>query len=181
MKLAFTLLCLAKYRNAYIENNSNWETYEFKDIFNMANCKLGTSDRAKLINKLVIGGFIKPSKKITNCNYQVVFVNDDSKIVMYISDFRDLGYTLLSYLGEKFDKCEVCGRLIRYTPKTNHRKYCPICKKKYTYTNSNNMYIQINERPIITKCDICGDDMYVNPSLFWLGNICEKCKNVEIQ
>lgn len=176
-KIAFTLLCLAKYRNAYIDGNSNWETYEFIDIFNMANSKVSAADRGKIINKLVIGGYIKPSKKITNCNYQVLFVDDDSQEVLKITDFRDLGYTLLSYLGEEFDRCEICGRLIRYQKKKNHKKYCSMCTKKFKYNNSNNLYVPVKQRPIITYCSCCGDEMYINPSMLWLDSICDKCKD----
>lgn len=180
-RVAFTLLCLAKYRNEYIENNSGWETFSFSDIFSMANCNLNSSDRARVINSLVTKELIKPSKKITNCNYQVLFIDEDenAEIVMKITDFRDLGNTVLFYFGDDFDRCEICGRLIKYKPKTKHRKYCFECKDKFAYATSNNMYVPINERPVITHCSICGSEMHINPSLFWLGNICENCMDAE--
>ena len=177
-RLAFTMLCLAKFRNSYIENNMNWEVYEFKDIYSMANINIKTSDRTKYINNLVVKEYIKPSKKITNVNYQVMFVNDNSPEVLKVEDFRDLGNILLSYLGEEFDRCEICGRLIKHIAKTKHRKYCDACRKRYSYekTASKNMYVPVNLRPIKTKCKCCGKEIYINPSLLWLDSMCENCK-----
>ena len=179
-KVCFTLLCLAKYRDMCNANNNGWETYEFTDIFRMANVNLSGTERAKVINRLIVGGFIKPSKKITNCNYQVIFINNDSPVALKITDYRDLGNTLLSYLGEDFTRCVICGRLIKRTPKVKRKKYCADCKGKYMYsdTTSKNLYIPINMRPITTKCSCCGKEIHINPSLMWLNTLCEDCSKI---
>jgi len=51
--------------------------------------------------------------------------------VLKISDFRELGYEYLSYIGSgKFTRCEVCGRLVRKKSKYAPQKYCIDCAKK---------------------------------------------------
>lgn len=180
-RLAFTLLCLAKFRNCYIENNSGWETYEFADIFRLANINYGdNASKAKMMNNLIAKGLINPSKKITNTNYQVLFIEDDSPLAMKITDFRDIGNQLMQYLGGDYLKCSICGSLVKKTPEMKNRKYCNSCRKKYGYenTNSKNMYIPLNQRSIVSRCANCGKEILINPSLMWLDCLCDDCKKV---
>jgi len=54
--------------------------------------------------------------------------------VLKISDFRELGYEYLSYIGSgKFTRCEVCGRLVRNKSKTCPPKYCNECAKRVQF------------------------------------------------
>ena len=46
--------------------------------------------------------------------------------VLSISDFRELGYEYMNYLGENFTRCQECGRLIKNN-KYQNRKYCFDC------------------------------------------------------
>ena len=47
----------------------------------------------------------------------------DEKAVMYVSDFRDLGYLYLMQIGENIVACAECGVLMRGN-KAGTKKYC---------------------------------------------------------
>ena len=57
---------------------------------------------------------------------RITYINDDSEKVLFISDFRELGYEYLKYKGENFIRCRECGVLIRNN-KAGTKKYCSKC------------------------------------------------------
>ena len=53
----------------------------------------------------------------------------DGESVLEISDFRELGYEYLNYIGDdKFIRCSECSRLVRKN--NNRQKYCNDCYKR---------------------------------------------------
>ena len=141
-RLAFTLLCLAKYHNKVFEKNNSWVNTPIFQIFKMANILGGTqNDRIAMIHNLYKMGLICYSKKITNTNVQVNYIKEGySPVALKITDMRELGKQYLMYRGEKYIKCEKCG--IVFKPKTSWQKYCKDCGKY---------------EPIETKTIICCD------------------------
>lgn len=125
-RLAFTLLCLAKYKNIINPKNNDWENYSFKDIFKMANIQASRKEQGCMIHDLRNLGLIKMNKIVDNLSINVCYVdNCKSDEILMIKDFRNLGYEYLLYCGEKFVRCEKCGVLIRQT--NNRLKYCKGC------------------------------------------------------
>ena len=126
-RLAFTLLCLAKYKNIINHNNDDWVGYKFKDIFKMANINATKREQGVYIHDLKFSGLIKMNKMVDNLSINVCYIDKEfSKEVLQISDFRNLGYEYLLYSGESFFRCENCGILKR--SRSNNDKYCNECK-----------------------------------------------------
>lgn len=124
-RLAFTLLCVAKYWNAIQPQNNNWVNTADKEIMNMANVHTTISRQSLMLHELRNLGLIKFSKRVDSLNIQVKFINDDSKTALHISDFRNLGNQYMLYCGDRYFQCENCGLTI----KRNHNmhRYCPDC------------------------------------------------------
>ena len=129
-KLLFTMLCYAKLYNCISENNNGWINADIKEIFRVARVSVKyRNDKFLYLNDLEKTGLISFSNKNDNLNIRVNFVDMDGKKVFNISDFRELGYEYLNYIGNcKFIRCVECGRLIK---KTNNRcLYCTKCAKE---------------------------------------------------
>lgn len=133
-KLMFTLLCFAKYYNALRTNNNNWVNRESKDIFPAANVVVTTRKQSLLINDLWRSGYIGYSKVVDNVNLNVRIVNNDSDVVLTITDFRNLGNQYLMYAGENYIACQDCGLVIRRT--MNNQKRCKDCAAEANRRNS---------------------------------------------
>lgn len=134
-KIMFTMLCYAKFYNAINPQNNNWINTDIAEIFKIARVNTRCrKDKLLILNKLLNMAkcdgepYISLSKKNTNTNVKLNFLDMSGKPVLQISDFRELGYAYLQYLGkEQFTHCEKCSLLIK---KGKRRpKYCSNCAK----------------------------------------------------
>ena len=126
-KLAFTLLCIAKYFNTIRPENNSWVNTPDKDVFRMADIRtLDCKRQQQLIRELYLLGWIGYSKVVDNVNLQVLFVDTETEPILRIYQFDDLGYQYLEYVGDpSIVHCKCCGKLIK---KTSCRKdYCDEC------------------------------------------------------
>lgn len=139
-KVLFTLLVLAKYYNAVSDKNNNWTNLEYKKIFKLANVQLSIQNQALLINDLYNCGFVNVSRNVGKPNIQVNFVNNESDVVLTITQLKDLDKEYLLYCGEDYIHCQKCGALIKNYKNIN--KYCNKCGQY---------------QPIETKIRICLD------------------------
>lgn len=140
-RLAFTLLCLAKFRNFRNPNNNNWVNYSNGEIYSMACINTTAFDKDIKFNKLRELGLIEYAKKIDNLNIQILYIDDESDKKLFISDFRKLGNEWRLYKGEKYTRCTDCGILIKKT--SNRRKYCKDCGK-ISKNEQNKLYYHNN-------------------------------------
>ena len=125
-RLAFTLLCVAKFYNISNPHNNNWTNKPDKEIFKLANIQTSSMRQSLMMNDLYSLGLIGYSRLVDNINVSVKFINDNSDVVLYISDFRNLGFQYLKYTGDtSFTECESCGLVMKRT--SNRLKYCPDC------------------------------------------------------
>ena len=148
-KLAFTLLCLAKYRDILNKKNNSWVNYDFKEIFTLARISCPATERPLYINKLYNLGMLSFSKKVDNTSVRVNYICDASDFALFVSDFRELGYEYLKYQGENYIRCADCRVLIKGSKKGN-RRYCSKCAG---YTPSKIKKI---------TCSVCGKEFYVS-------------------
>lgn len=128
-RLAFTLLCLAKYTNIINPNADGWINIEDGDIMRMANIKTSLKRQALLYRELCEQGLIQTSKKVDSISMKILFIKEGS-VVLDIADYRNLGNQYLMYCGEPYFTCERCGLTIKdnTSPKGGRkRKYCPKC------------------------------------------------------
>ncbi len=124
-RLAFTLLCLAKFRNYRNPNNNNWVNYSNGEIYKLACINTTAFDKDLKFNQLRELGLIEYAKKVDNLNIRVLYIDDESEKKLFVSDFRQLGYEWRLYKGEKYIRCADCGVLVKQ--KSNCNKYCSDC------------------------------------------------------
>ena len=124
-KLAFTLLVYAKIYNKIKNHDKNWVNEQHKYIFSDAKLAVNVKDQGLMINKLKELGLVTPSTFNESVHINVNFVDEDSPVVIEITDFRNFVYEYLKWKGENIIKCEECGMLIK--PKNNRQKYCASC------------------------------------------------------
>ena len=127
-KLAFTILCLAKFSNLRNDKNNNWVNTSITDIFRMAHINVKSDDKFLLINDLLDKDLIYYNKKTDNTNMCVKFIDNQSDTILQISDFRELGYEYLLYTGESYFRCNECGILSKQN-KIGNKRYCNHCSK----------------------------------------------------
>lgn len=129
--VAFTLLCLSKYWNKRNKKNNYWVRNSTKEIFDLsrANCK--ASERDFMIGDLRNLGYIELPVNNVNLSIRVKFANENAKKVLFVDDFRELGYWYMKYKGENITRCHECGILMRDN-KYKNKKYCNKCVKHTT-------------------------------------------------
>lgn len=125
-RVAFAILCLAKYKNAVNPDNNNWINYEFKDIFRVSNVTATVKEQCNIINEMKNSGLVKMNNLVNNLSLNISYIDQsDSNTILKIYDFRNLGYEYLLYCGDKFIRCDRCNILTRKRGKTD--KYCKSC------------------------------------------------------
>lgn len=126
-RLAFTLLCLAKYWNAVNPNCDSWVNNKDGDIMRMANVKTSIKRQSLMYHTLNELGMIQFSRRVDNTNVRVCFV-EDGDMVLTVTDFRNLGYQYLKYHGEPYFECQNCGIVIKQNTSAGRKlKYCTEC------------------------------------------------------
>lgn len=127
-RLAFTLLCVAKYWYAVSEKNDCWVNTLDREIMQMANISTSIKRQSAMFAELKAVGMIRFSKKIDNLNVRVNFVEGE-QTALHIQDFRNLGYQYLKYYGGAYFECENCGLIVKIQEPARGRrqKYCPSC------------------------------------------------------
>lgn len=130
-KLAFTMLCLAKFNNLRNPSNNGWVNTDRTEIYNLARYSCSKDNRDINIGKLRQMGLVELPKRNDNLNCRITFINDEDEEELFISDFRELGYEYLNYLGEKFIRCSECDALTRIG-ETNRKTHCSRCKPNDT-------------------------------------------------
>ena len=134
-RLAFTLLCLAKYWNE-VNPGSYWVNTKDSEIMNAANIKASTKRQSQLYHTLEQLGYISFSMKVDNTNIKVCF-SEEGETALLISDFRNLGYQFMLFEGSSdYIRCQNCGLVVRKNnivreefPQSAGRpqKYCKLC------------------------------------------------------
>jgi len=134
-RLAFTLLCLAKYYDAVNPDAGHWVCADDQDIMSMANIKTSIRRQSALYRQLRDEGMLRFSKKVDNTNVCVLYITDGPPAIS-VTDFRNLGNQYLMYKGEPgYYRCENCG-VIAHTKhggdysiarRGRPKKYCDEC------------------------------------------------------
>lgn len=127
-RLAFTLLCLAKYNNFRNPDNNSWIHYSNGEIFSMACICTPAMEKDIKISKLRELGLIQFARKINNLNIRVCYAATQGEETLFISDFRALGNEWRLYKGEDYIRCAMCGILTKKKKGTS--KYCCTCRKR---------------------------------------------------
>lgn len=152
-RLAFTLLCLAKYHLALRPGTNGWVNTRDSEIMKLANINTSIRRQSELFRELNELGLIQFSKKIDNTNVRVLFVRE-GKVALHISDFRNLGHQYMYLTGHKeYMQCENCGLVIRNPSAVplempqkagRPRKYCSDCAIEVAVCNKINEVMRRN-------------------------------------
>ena len=138
-RLAFTMLCLAKLSIQRNPKSNGWINDDAKSIFSLARISGSVTDRYVRISELYDLGLIELPKKNDLLSYRITFIDDESKNVLFIHDFRELGYEYQKYRGRKLFRCGECGRL--FYPSHGNQKYCRQCNADaHKYSNTKTIY-----------------------------------------
>ena len=130
-RLAFTLLCLAKYWEVIIPGGGFWVNNKDNEIMALANINTSIKRQSAMYWSLREAGMIQFSRRVDNTNVKVLFV-EDGETVLHITDFRNLGYQYLMFHGEPYYECSCCGITAKISNPGNNRKpkYCAECANK---------------------------------------------------
>lgn len=129
-RLAFTMLCVAKYWDAVSPNNNHWLNTPDRDIFALANIRTSGKRQCAMYGELRDAGLIRFSKKVDNLNVQLTFIEEgDATPSLFVSDFRNLGYQYLRQTDDTYFECANCGIIERKNAanKGRKQKYCACC------------------------------------------------------
>ena len=125
-KLAFTLLCLAKYRMEESPKANYWVTYSYTTIFKLANVRAQSNLQLSLLNRLYKGGWVGMNRIVDDTNLHVNFAHPEGEVALEGEDMRNLGNLYMyHYDRDGYSPCEGCGTIIRKN--SNAHKYCPDC------------------------------------------------------
>lgn len=151
-RLAFTLLCVAKYWDTISDRNDHWVNSPDKEIMQMANINTSIKRQSAMFAKLRAADMLKFSRKIDNLNVQVTFI-EDGETALHIQDFRNLGYQYLKYYGGSYFECESCGLTVKIHERTRGRrqKYCPSCAVEVKMRQSVNAVMRKRSE---LKCEV---------------------------
>ncbi len=130
-RLAFTLVCLAKYRQEVSKDFDGWVSTPDSAIMAMANVNTSIRRQSQLYRALREQGMIQFSRRVDNINVRVLFM-EEGEPALSVSDFRNLGYQYQKFKGGPYFGCEACGLVTRMRNPDNKRrqKYCPDCAQK---------------------------------------------------
>lgn len=134
-KIAFVLLCVAKYDHEAYGLEDYWvNNYSIGSITSMARVHVTSNEKLQLYRELFLAKVFNLSKKVGTCNQQILFVSEKESdpVVLELTeiDYKELAYTYLFYKNgfSGYINCSKCGKLIRKT--ANSSKYCRECAKE---------------------------------------------------
>lgn len=149
-RLAFTLLCLAKYWDAVSGKDTGWVNSKDCDIMRMANINTSIRRQSLMYHNLNAAGLIQFSGRVDNTNVRVCFI-EDGEPLLHITDFRNLGYQYMMYHGAPYFVCANCGittkidKTARRGPK---QKYCHECALQVMVQQNVNSVMRGRERKL---------------------------------
>lgn len=150
-RLAFTLLCLAKYWDIVGKTSEHWVNSKDSEIMRMANINTSIKRQSLMYYNLNAAGMIHFSKKVDNTNVRVCFMAP-GEVVMSITDFRNLGYQYLKHHGEPYFECCNCGITTKYDKPNNKnslwkQKYCKACAVEIATQQNVNSVMRLRYPP----------------------------------
>lgn len=127
-KIAFVMLVYAKISNIQLQSKEGWINKSCSMICKEAHVNLRGIEQKRILHSLYELNYIKMRNNNSKINMKIDYIDKDSNTELVISDFDGVVYQYLIWKGEKWKKCNECGKYFK--PKSNSAKYCVGCKKK---------------------------------------------------
>ena len=128
--IAFALLAEAKRLTMECEDRDFWikGTYRTK-IPQKADLTIPADDMAPMVYRMKCDGLIELTPSIKNCSMHILFADPAGRPVMELDDkdLEHLGYCWRAYVGERYTKCQLCGRWVKQGKRGAPRKFCKKC------------------------------------------------------
>lgn len=128
-RLAFTLLCLAKYYDIVNPSGDHWVNSSDSEVMKMANVSTSVKRQSAMYHELNKLGMVGFSKKVDNTNVRVQFI-EDGETAYEVTDMRNLGYQYFAASGaDGYIVCQNCGITTKKDKANTGRKqkYCKEC------------------------------------------------------
>lgn len=153
-RLAFTLLCLAKFTTMIRPKRDYWVNTPDNEVMKMANINTSIKRQSLLFRQLKDCGFIRFSKQVDNLSVQVLVV-EDGETAIQVSDFRNLGYQYMMFHGGPYYQCVRCGvtEKVKNPDKGRPPKYCQQCAAEVRVEQSVNSVMR--QRRIRREDSLC--------------------------
>ena len=147
-RLAFTLLCLARYWIAVNPDFDGWVNQKDSDIMRMANINTSIKRQSQMYHSLIEEGLISMSRKVDCTSVRVCFI-EEGETVMRVTDFRNLGNQYMMYHGAPYFVCANCGITTKIDkPNVGRRqKYCRSCAVQIDLQNKVNFIMRSRKTP----------------------------------
>lgn len=124
-KVAFSLLCLAKWRNSNYVYLNDSSSIHLKDVFSLVGLKDTSKNMSLILHSLNEQGFLDVQlKPIMKCFIPCIATEGERCLEFNITE-NSIKENLLSIVG---CECEYCGKLFEKIK--NNQKYCSECGKK---------------------------------------------------
>lgn len=128
--LAFAMLAIAKLDTMrhpavdYWLNGDRWG-----EIVERANLTLTEDDLCHMIFLMYQDDMVHCGKRVGGRSRRVAYADTAGEPVMMLNDmdFRDLGYCYRAHIGEKYSRCEECGRWVRQKARGVAKRFCADC------------------------------------------------------
>lgn len=163
-RLMFSMLCIAKFYDLKNPQNNHWVNQDDKVVFALASTPMSKHDQNIVLHELFKAGYIKFSQKVDNLNSQVQIIDNDSPVVLKISDFRKLGYEYMLYKGANYIRCKNCGKLVKQN-KNGTKQFCDDCAG----------YVPTEVKTIV--CEDCGQ-LFVVSAKNNRSRRCDACQAI---
>lgn len=139
-KLAFSLLCLAKYR-LMSGRNKPWVNIDIDKLFKIANTDCSSLE-TQIMHLLDLKnlGLIEVASSSSGSAFNVLYITPGDPEIA-VSDLNDCGKVYEQYLGTPYIRCEYCGGLTKI--KSNRTKYCDEC---YIQNNREKTLLRMRKR-----------------------------------
>ena len=126
-RLAFVLLVYAKILNQINSDNNNYIKNKMDEVFRCAKVTGNTDRKYGYLHQIREYGGIDRPLRVNGSSIQIDFIDEDSEVVMEITDFREFVLEYLKWRGDNIGECEVCGVRIEIT--NNKTVCCRECAK----------------------------------------------------
>jgi rRNA maturation endonuclease Nob1 len=124
------MLIYAKINNIITNSNGYWVNKSRNTILKEAKVNLKGKEKKEIFHPLYIKKYIDLPVNITKTSMKVCYADleEQAEVELTIDDFDGVIYQYLIWKGERWKRCEICGKWIKQG-NTKPKKYCNICAK----------------------------------------------------